>query len=133
MAKFFNERGEIVVTDSDVCPPGCHVRAGVMMLDGLDDTQREIARSYSPPARIVDAFDRPAGHAPGYCFDAAADDARAEAYQARKAQLADAWRGPLAATHTAAPTDAQLTAADAAEAAYAAHDAWLCNAWRTPR
>jgi hypothetical protein len=129
MAKFYNSRGEVVDAADGICPDGCHVRTSVMLLDA---TQRDVQAHYSR-ARIVDAFDRPAGHAPGYCFDAAADDARAEAYQARKAQLADAWRGPSAVNHAAAPTDAQPTAVDAAEAAYAAHDAWLCNAWRTPR
>jgi hypothetical protein len=131
MARFYNARGEVVVTDSDICPPGCHVRANVMLLDGLDGTQRAIAR-----ARIVDAFGLPAGHRQGYAFltDKSGDDARAEAYLAHKQQVSDAWRSPSAtAVDAAAPTDAQPTAADATEAAYAARDIYLRDAWKTTR
>jgi hypothetical protein len=108
-----------------------------MLLDGLDDTQREIARSSSRPsraARIVDALGQPAGFRQGYAFltDKSGDDARAEAYLAHKQQVTDAWRKPLAtAVDAAGPTDPPPASADASEAAYAAHDAWLRDAWRT--
>jgi hypothetical protein len=129
MAKFYNARGEVVDAADGICPDGCHVRTSVMLLDA---TQRDVQAHYARP-RFVSALGGPAGHAPGYCFDAAGtpdDDARATAYETMRQRLSDAWRGPSAANHAAAPTDAQPTAADAA---YAAHDAWLRDAWRTPR
>jgi hypothetical protein len=67
--QFVNSRGEIIYTDSDIVPDGCGITTSMMLMDGLDDTQREIARSYSQPARVCDAIGRAAGAPPRFPAD----------------------------------------------------------------
>jgi hypothetical protein len=131
MAKFYNARGEIVVTDSDVCPPGHSVRANVMILDGLDDTQREIARSYSR-SRLVDAYGNTAsvGHRPGHVYDAGADDRCDQAYDDMTTRLSDAWRSPHAAAAPEPPTQSRTDTRDARDFAYDNMVAKISSAWR---
>jgi hypothetical protein len=64
--QFVNTKGEIIDTDSDIVPDGCGITTKMMMLDGLDDTQREIATRYGRRAQVVDAIGRTAGYRPGF-------------------------------------------------------------------
>jgi hypothetical protein len=139
--QFVNSRGQVIDTDDDVCPPGFGIRTSMMMLDGLDDLQREIATRYGRSAQIVDAIGRPCGNRPGHAFmsmssgvlqDAAAVEARDEAFAELEKRSAAAWRTVPAADalpdHPAPDVDAQGRASDAYEAAKVA----ASNRWRSP-
>jgi hypothetical protein len=124
MAKFYNSRGEVVDAADDICPPGCHVRAGVMLLDGV---QQQIARQ-----RLVDAFGETAnvGHRPGHVYDAAADERRDRAYDQMCQRLCDSWRGPAAAAAPEPPTQSRTDTRDARDFAYDAMVQKISSAWR---
>jgi len=94
-----NRKGEMFNVDGDEVPDGCGLRTNIFMLDsGLDDTQREIARSFSRQ-RFTDGIGR--SHQPGHRFinttssgvlQDAALDARDMAYAELEKRLAAAWR-----------------------------------------
>jgi hypothetical protein len=130
MARFYNARGEAIEAADGICPDGCHVRTSVMLLDA---TQRDVQAHTRP--RLIDAFGRPAGFRRGYVFvDKESDEQRAEAYQARKAQVADAWRtAPAAAAPEPLRTENANDSCDDGDAAYEAHKQRLTDAWRGTR
>jgi hypothetical protein len=123
MAKFYNARGEVVDAADGICPDGCHIRANVMLLDGV---QQQIARH-----RLVDAFGETAnvGHRPGHVFDAAADDRRDRAYDEMCQHLSDSWRDPAAAAPEP-PTQSRTDTRDARDFAYDNMVAKISSAWR---
>jgi hypothetical protein len=142
--QFINSRGEIIDTEDGVCPDGYGLRTNIFMLDhGLDDTQREIARSYSRPAQITDR-----SHQPGFRLANAASnmqDAASAARATRKKLLSDAWRTTDALNEQAgawSPTETpdlvpfkpspDVDAAGSLSAAYLAEKVRVSNAWRTP-
>jgi hypothetical protein len=101
--QFVNVRGQIIDTDSDECPPGFGIRTSMMLMDGLDDLQREIAGTSR--RRFSDGIGR--SHQPGHRFlnvmssggvlqDAAAVEARDEAFAELEKRSAAAWRTPMA-------------------------------------
>jgi hypothetical protein len=123
MARFYNERGDIVDAADGICPDGCHIRSSVMLLDGV---QQQIARQ-----RLVDAFGETAnvGHKPGHVFDADTDDRRDRAYDDMCQHLSDAWRGPAAAVPEP-PTQSRTDTRDARDFAYDNMVAKISSAWR---
>jgi hypothetical protein len=143
-----NRKGELFNVDGDVVPDGCSLRTNIFMLDsGLDDTQREIARSFSRPAQITDAIGRVAGHRPGFLLTnkSTRRDAAEAARATRKKLLSDAWRtadalneqgGAWQPTETPDIVPFRPTPdADAAgnlSAAYLAEKQRVSNAWKTP-
>jgi hypothetical protein len=141
--QFFNSRGQVIDTDSDICPPSFGIRTSMMMLDGLDSVQREIATRYRRPAQVVDAIGRPCGNRPGHAFvstssgvqDAAAIDARDMAYAELEKRSAVAWRTNVAVAQTNAASDssfevAKLSPVDARDSAFAELEKRSANAWR---
>jgi hypothetical protein len=145
-----NRKGEVFNVDGDVVPDGCSLRTNIFMLDsGLDDTQREIARSFSRPALVVDAIGRACGNRPGFLLmdTSTMRDAAEAARATRKKLLADAWRTPMSdalneqggawePTRTPDLVPFKPTPdADAAgnlSAAYLAEKQRVSNAWRSP-
>jgi hypothetical protein len=145
-----NRKGELFNVDGDVVPDGCSLRTNIFMLDsGLDDTQREIARSYSQRDQIVDAIGRTAGHRPGFLLmnmSSGRQDA-ADDRTIRKRQLSDAWHTPMsdalneqggAWEPTRTPDlvpfkpEPDADAAGILSAAYLAEKVRVSNAWRSP-
>jgi hypothetical protein len=119
MARFYNARGDIVDAADGICPDGCHVRTGVMLLDGGRQ-------------RLVDAFGDTAnvGHRPGHIYDAAADDRRDRAYDDMRTRLSDSWRSPHAAAAPEPPTQSRTDTRDARDFAYDNMVAKISSAWR---
>jgi hypothetical protein len=140
--QFVNSRGEIIDTDSEICPDGCGITTSMMLMDGgLDDTQREIARSFSRPVHFTDALGR--SHQPGHRYDrssgilqdAAAVEARDMAYAELEKRSAAAWHTNVAVAQTNAASDssfevAKLSPADARDSAFAELEKRSANAWR---
>jgi hypothetical protein len=140
--QFVNSRGQVIDTDSDICPDGCGITTSIMMMDGLDDTQREIARSFSRQ-RFTDGIGR--SHQPGHRFinttssgelRDAAIDARDMAYAELEKRSAAAWRTPVADVGNAATRAVERQAADTGQAELARDSAFAelekrsANAWR---
>ena len=101
-----------------------NIRVPLMLMDGealsVDrDTGSAAVRS---SASVVDAFGLPAGHRPGYCFstDPSYAERKAEAYEAHRKTLTNAWRDGRSLEDTKAST----------EEARKAYETWLVNAWR---
>jgi hypothetical protein len=132
--RFINTKGEIFDTDSDICPDGCGISAKMMLMDGLDGVQREIARSYSRPAQITDR-----SHQPGFRLANASSDMRDAAVAAddraiRKRQLSDAWR-TTGASYLGQPEPDEPDEPDTTNEADDARElrkAQISSAWRTP-
>ena len=86
--QFVNARGEIIDTDSDECPPGFGIRTSMLLLDGLDDTQRSIATDAAIRAT-------PVLHRPGTLRITDADrDARSSLIDECKRAVSGAWKNP---------------------------------------
>jgi hypothetical protein len=112
-----------------------YVRVPLTMMDGLDATQRAVARASAPAhsyaaycadhaARLADyrRLGAAAGHRPGVAPPTDKQrQARMDAICERNRALADAWRGPA--------RDVAPRTNDAA-AALAERDRALANAWR---
>jgi hypothetical protein len=113
--------------EKEMIEDGGRVRVPLVLMDDLDDLERAIA-SQGAKVKALDAFGRPAGHAPGYCFSAAAaatDDARDEYIS----DLRNAWRGEQ---HANNQTDRACAAADGGDP-YHEYKQWLSEAWRSTR
>jgi hypothetical protein len=129
-----NRKGELFNVDGDIVPDGCSLRTSVFMLDGLDDTQREIARSFSRPAQIVDAIGRPCGNRPGHAFITSSgilEDAASAASDAREAyrkRMCDAWQAKPAEPDEPDEPDDESEIDDAREL----RKAQISSAWRAP-
>jgi hypothetical protein len=144
--RYVNQKGAIIYTDSDIVPEGCGITTKMMMLDCLDDTQREIATRYGRRAQVVDAIGRTAGHRPGFrLMDTssgelrdAAIDTREIAYAELEKRSAVAWRTNVVVAQTNAASDssfevAKLSPADARDSAFAELEKRSANAWRGGR
>jgi hypothetical protein len=128
--QFVNAQGEIIDAEDGICPDGCGITTKMMMLDGLDDTQREIATRYGRRAQIVDAFGLPAGQRQGYAFvDTSGDDPRITAYADAARRSSNAWR-PEAKMPV---VGGKVTTGDARANAYATYKERITNAWRSAR
>jgi hypothetical protein len=143
--QFINSRGEIIDSDSDECPPGFGIRTSMMILDGLDGVQREIAGT-SRPVHFTDGIGR--SHQPGHRFlnitssgelRDAAIDARDIAYAELEKRSAVAWRTPVVDVGNAATPAVERQAADTGQAELARDSAFAelekrsANAWRGGR
>lgn len=130
-----NRKGELFNVDGDEVPDGCGISTSMMLMDGLDDTQREIARSYSRPVHFTDALGR--ANQPGHRFINSGElhdvaDA-AEEREIRKRKISDAWRTTGASylgqpEPDDAPDDKTQSETDAREL----RKAQISSAWRTP-
>jgi hypothetical protein len=128
--QFVNSRGEIIDTDSDICPDGCGISTKMMMLDGLDDTQRRIATDAAIRAT-------PVLHRPGTLRITDADrDARSSLIDERQRAVSDAWKNPptvkdadTARDYPESDVDANGNTTDL----YEARKQRASNAWRTLR
>jgi hypothetical protein len=148
-----NRKGEVFNVDGDEVPDGCSLRTNIFMLDsGLDDLQREIARSFSRPAQVVDAIGRRSGNRPGHAFVSTSsgvmqDAARDEAYAELVNRSSKSWRTPTAdalneigGAWTPKPTpdlipfrpSPDVDAAGVRSDSYKAAVARASNAWKTP-
>jgi hypothetical protein len=131
--QFVNAKGEIIDTDSDIVPDGCGVTHKMMMLDGLDDVQREIAGASQQ--RFSDGIGR--SHQPGFrlALDTSSDmrdAAQAEEREIRKRQLSDAWL-PTGASYLGQPEpDEPDEPVDEPNNARELRKAQVSSAWRTP-
>jgi len=130
-----NRKGETFHVDGDEVPDGCGISAKMMLMDGLDDTQREIARSYSRPAQITDALGR--ANQPGHRFlNITSSDMRdaAEEREIRKRKISDAWR-TTGASYLGQPEPDEPDEPDTMNEADDARElrkAQVSSAWRTP-
>jgi hypothetical protein len=143
--QYVNARGQVIDTDSDECPPGFGIRTSMMMLDGLDSVQREIATRYRRSAQVVDAIGRPCGNRPGHAFvctssgelrDAAIDacDQADQAYADLVNRDQNAWRRNVnVADKEEAEEAAKLSPTDARDSAFAELEKRSANAWRGGR
>ena len=126
-----NSKGEPVILDDDsgVVPPGYGVRVSSFLMDG-DAIQQAIA---AENVRVTDAFGAPAGHKPGFCFDANSDgEARArKAFDDHKLWLRDAWRAPQATTVADVKPKPAVSVTDARNQAYEDMVRRTENAWKT--
>ena len=141
--QYVNRKGETIYTDSDIVPDGCSIRTSVMLMDSLDDVQREIAGT-SRPVHFTDALGR--SHQPGHRLinttpnnlRDAAIDARDVAYAELEKRSAAAWRTNVAVAQTNAASGssfevAKLSPADARDSAFAELEKRSANAWRGGR